>query len=78
MTETSLADCKKGDKLIIKHIDDIPLSVQLYCMGCIPGEHIIVERIAPFGDPILISVEDSFISLRKKDAALLKVKFIEN
>lgn len=68
MSRTSLATCQTGDRVVLKSISDEQLSIQLFCMGCIPGEFISIERIAPFGDPIMIRVEDSFISIRKEDA----------
>jgi len=71
---TTLADCLTGDRAVLNSVDDEQLSIQLFCMGCIPGETIRVERIAPFGDPIIVSVDDSFISLRRVDAAKMKVK----
>lgn len=75
MTDSStLAECRQGDQVTLLGVDDKQLSIQLFCMGCIPGEVIIVERIAPFGDPIIISVEDSFISLRKEDASRMRIK----
>ena len=69
----TLADYKVGDKLVLNKVLDNQLTIQLYSMGCILGEEITIERKAPFGDPIIISVEDSFISLRKDDAQKMKV-----
>jgi ferrous iron transport protein A len=37
-------------------------------MGCIPGEIVIVEQIAPLGDPISIRVAGYSLSLRKNEA----------
>jgi ferrous iron transport protein A len=37
-------------------------------MGCIPGEAIMVEQIAPLGDPISITVAGYQLSLRKDEA----------
>lgn len=71
---TMLDSFKKGDTLILEEVLDSQLSIQLYCMGFLPGELITIERIAPFGDPMIISVEDSFISLRRNDAAKIRVK----
>lgn len=70
----TLASCKEGDRATLAEVNDEQLSMQLYCMGCVPGELIRIERIALFGDPIIISVEDNFISLRKKDAIEMMVK----
>lgn len=75
---TTLADCKTGDIATLYAIEDEQLSIQLCSMGFIPGENIRVETIAPLGDPILISADDSFISIRKADAASLKVKKVDD
>ena len=37
-------------------------------MGCIPGECILIENIAPMGDPMAIQVSGYSLSIRKKDA----------
>lgn len=65
---------QRGDSLIMEEVLDTQLSIQLYCMGCLPGEKITIERIAPFGDPMIISIDDTFISLRKDDAQKIRVK----
>ncbi|MDB4060970.1 ferrous iron transport protein A [Vicingaceae bacterium] len=71
--KSSLADYKVGDRVILKEVLDAQLTIQLYSMGCVLGEELLIERKAPFGDPIIISVEDSFISLRKGDAQKMQV-----
>ena len=71
--KSSLADYKVGDRVNLKEVLDAQLTIQLYSMGCVLGEELLIERKAPFGDPIIISVEDSFISLRKGDAQKMQV-----
>ena len=71
--KSSLADYKVRDRVILKEVLDAQLTIQLYSMGCVLGEELLIERKAPFGDPIIISVEDSFISLRKSDAQKMQV-----
>ncbi len=71
--KSSLADHKVGDRVILKEVLDAQLTIQLYSMGCVIGEELLIERKAPFGDPMIISVEDSFISLRKDDAQKMQV-----
>lgn len=70
----TLSSCGIGETVRLNEIKDRQLSIQLYTMGCIPGETIKIERIAPFGDPILIQVDESFISIRKADAALIHIE----
>ena len=73
MKKITLADCKVGDRVLLKSVSDDQLTIQLYSMGCVLGEEILLERQAPFGDPMIISVEDSFISLRRDDAEKMEV-----
>ena len=74
MTQTlTLADCKVGDKVTLSKVLDEQLTIQLYSMGCVWGEEITLERIAPFGEPMIIRVEDSFISLRRGDAEQMQI-----
>lgn len=37
-------------------------------MGCVPGETVKIEKIAPMGDPICIIVAGYNLSLRKTEA----------
>ena len=45
-------------------------------MGCVPGELIRVEQIAPLGDPISISVAGYNLSLRINEAQKIFVEEI--
>ena len=70
----TIASLQKGEKGIITEfsVDLIPL--KLLEMGCTPGEKIMVERKAPFNDPIAIVVSGFMLSLRKEDAEKIIVK----
>lgn len=72
----NLSDLKLGQKGIIESFTDYELSLKLLEMGCIPGEVIEVIRVAPFGDPIAISISGYILSLRKNEAATVKIKSI--
>jgi ferrous iron transport protein A len=37
-------------------------------MGCVPGEIILVEQIAPLGDPISVNIAGYHLSLRINEA----------
>ena len=69
-----LSELKKGQKAVIESFTDYELSLKLLEMGCIPGESIEVIRIAPLGDPIAISVAGYVLSLRKAEAATVRIK----
>ena len=60
-----------GQTGIIKEFTDLEMSVKLMEMGCLPGESILVERIAPLGDPMAITVSGYQLTLRKKEASTI-------
>ena len=68
-----LSQLRIGQKGIIKEFTDLALSVKLMEMGCLPGEEIKLERIAPMGDPIAISISGYQLSLRKREAATIEL-----
>jgi ferrous iron transport protein A len=45
-------------------------------MGCVPGESVRVEQIAPLGDPISITVAGYSLSLRLDEAEFIFVEEI--
>lgn len=73
-----MADLKAGQKgRILALANDQPAYRQrLIAMGLIPGTLFEVIRLAPLGDPIEISVRGIALSLRKKEANLLKIEII--
>jgi ferrous iron transport protein A len=60
-----------GQSGIIKEFTDLEMSVKLMEMGCLPGEPIYVERIAPLGDPIAVTISGYQLSLRKQEASTI-------
>lgn len=63
-----LAELKQGEEGIIDSFSDTEMSLKLMEMGCVPGEKVCVERSAPFGDPIAISISGYLLSVRKEEA----------
>ena len=57
-----------GESGIIHSFENDDIFLKLMEMGCIPGELITVEQIAPLGDPISISVAGYLLSLRMNEA----------
>lgn len=43
-------------------------------MGLVSGETIVVERVAPLGDPLEFTIKDYRLALRRQDAANIKVE----
>lgn len=69
----NLSQLPIGKKAIIESFTDEEMSLKLLEMGCLPGEEIRVDRIAPLGDPIAVSVAGYILSMRKSEAATILV-----
>ena len=63
-----LSELKIGESGVIHSFENDDIFLKLMEMGCIPGELITVEQIAPLGDPISISVAGYQLSLRINEA----------
>lgn len=72
-TVIPLSLLKKGDKAIIVSLDNSALGIKLMEMGCMPGEHLTIDCIAPLGDPISIRIGNYLLGLRKDEAVAIKV-----
>ena len=70
---TSLARLKIGQRAVIDSFSDNQMALRLLEMGCIPGEVVEVNNIAPLGDPIAIRVSGYLLSLRKAEASAVMV-----
>ncbi len=71
-----LSEIKPGKTVKIVSCTNNDLLLKLMEMGCIPGEEVRVEQIAPLGDPISISVAGYNLSLRLSEAAAIEVENI--
>jgi Fe2+ transport system protein FeoA len=63
-----LSELSIGSKATIHSFEKNDLFLKLMEMGCVPGEIIKVEQIAPLGDPISIMVAGYSLSLRLDEA----------
>ena len=63
-----LSELKVGSVAKILSFENNELFLKLMEMGCVPGEAIRVEQIAPLGDPISIIVSGYNLSLRISEA----------
>lgn len=70
----TMADLRLGESAIIDSFTDQEISVKLLEMGCLPGELIQLRNIAPFGDPIAISVGGYLLGIRKAEASSVIIK----
>ena len=63
-----LTELKKGQKALIEHHEETEFRLTLMEMGCVPGEAVWIEMVAPMGDPIAIQIAGYSLSIRKEDA----------
>ena len=70
----TVADLKKGQKAIIKDTSAREIPLKLLEMGCLPGNEVSLLHIAPFSDPMYLSMNDTHLAIRKETAALIKVE----
>lgn len=63
-----LSELRPGQSAVIKEFNSTEISLKLMEMGCLPGEKIVLEQIAPLGDPISINVSGYTLSLRLNEA----------
>ena len=71
-----LSELRPGQKAIIKEFDNQEIHLKLMEMGCLPGEKISVEQIAPLGDPVSVIVAGYTLSLRLDEADHILVDLI--
>jgi len=57
-----------GVKAVIQSQEESEFRLTLMEMGCIPGEPVWVEMVAPLGDPLAIKIAGYHLSLRKREA----------
>jgi ferrous iron transport protein A len=71
----NLAKMKPGEQGRIISIGVVgPLKRRLMDMGVLVGEKVKVEKVAPLGDPIEVTIKNYNLSLRKKEAEGIAVE----
>ncbi len=73
-----LSEVAVGKKVIIKFFERDDIFIKLMEMGCVPGETVIVNQIAPLKDPISIIVAGYNLSLRINEAENIWVEEMDN
>lgn len=63
-----------GKKAVIREFEKDDIHIKLMEMGCVPGELVKIEKVAPLGDPISITVAGYNLSLRKTEADFIWVE----
>jgi Fe2+ transport system protein FeoA len=71
----TLADLKPGESGTIVKINVTgALKRRLMDMGVVGGTEILVEKIAPMGDPIEVRIKSYALSLRRGEAKSIEVE----
>lgn len=71
---TTLKDAKCGDTVkVLKLHGEGAVKRRIMDMGITKGTDIFVRKVAPFGDPIEVTVRRYELSLRKADAEMIEV-----
>lgn len=72
-----LSDMKPGQEAIIREFDNSDIFLKLMEMGCVPGEKVFLEQVAPLGDPISVKISGYSLSLRLNEAEHIRVQLID-
>lgn len=71
-----LSEISAGKTVVVKSVVKDEIFLKLMEMGCVPGEMIMVDQIAPLGDPISIRIAGYHLSLRINEAENILVEEI--
>ncbi len=63
-----LSSLKAGAQAAIHAHEESGFQLTLLEMGCVPGEPVCIEMVAPMGDPLAIRIAGYCLSLRRQDA----------
>ena len=74
---TTINSLKKGEKAIIKDFDIDTVPLKLLEMGCLPGNLVELLQIAPFGDPLYLNINGSYVAIRVETAKEIEVDIIK-
>jgi ferrous iron transport protein A len=67
-----------GKKAVIRSFEKDEIFLKLMEMGCVPGESVSIDLVAPLGDPISISIAGYSLSLRLEEADMIWVEVVED
>jgi ferrous iron transport protein A len=69
-----LSNLKEGDHGVIKELSRGDLALKLLELGFLPGEVVVIDKVAPLGDPISVKIGTYLLSLRKDEADAVMVQ----
>ncbi len=72
--EKRLSELEAGKKATIRRFENDDIFLKLMEMGCVPGERIVIDQVAPLGDPVSVMVAGYTLSLRLNEAEKIWVE----
>ena len=73
----NLSDIKPGENAVIKNLKcEGALRRRLLDMGITPNTHIHMIKTAPLGDPLEIRLRGYVLTIRKEDARMIEISYI--
>lgn len=74
----TIDDLKLGQSGIIDTVGgEGPLRLRFLDMGLIPGTRVVLQKVAPMGDPIQIQVRGYELTIRREDARKMTLREVE-
>ena len=71
----TLKEIRVGETVKVKKLSgEGPVKRRIMDMGITKGTDIYVRKVAPFGDPVEVTVRGYELSLRKEDAQMIEVE----
>ena len=71
----TLGDAKVGSTVVVTKIEgDSAYKRRIMDMGITKGSELYIRKVAPLGDPVVITVRGYELSVRKNDAQCVQVK----
>ena len=71
----SLKEVACGQSVTVKRLEGTgPVKRRIMGMGITKGVSVYVRKVAPFGDPVEVTVRGYELSLRKADAEMIQVE----
>ena len=71
----TLKEISCGNTVTVKHLSgEGPIRRRIMDMGITKGVKVYVRKVAPFGDPMEVTVRGYELSLRKADAQMIEVE----
>ncbi len=74
-TMKTLKEISCGETVTVKRLTgEGPVKRRIMDMGITKGVNVFVRKVAPFGDPVEVTVRGYELSLRKADAEMIEVE----